>query len=298
LARLKQNEGESFRVLIDSNHFDGSLTYGEATIKGQTDETILVYAHVCHPSLANDNLSGIAVAVFFAKHLLDRIANGDIPRKTYKFVFAPATIGAITWLAQNRSSLKNIDGGLILSLLGDEGKFTYKQSRDPGSRIDRAVECSLTELNVEFETRRFTPFGYDERQFCSPGLNLPMGCIMRSANGEFPEYHTSGDNLEFVTAPSLAESLQVVTAVLTTLEQNGIPINQNPCCEPQLGNRGLYKAFGQHDDRGRFQEAVMWVLSLAEGEHDLIAISRHADLPFALVREAADVLVQHELLHF
>ena len=122
--------------------------------------------------------------------------------------------------------------------------------------------------------------------------------IMRSANGEFPEYHTSGDNLEFVTAPSLAESLQVVTAVLTTLEQNGIPINQNPCCEPQLGNRGLYKAFGQHDDRGRFQEAVMWVLSLADGEHDLIAISRHADLPFALVREAADVLVQHELLHF
>lgn len=298
LARLTQNDGEQFQVVVDAEFFDGSLTYGEATIAGQTDETILVYAHICHPSLANDNLSGVTVAAFFAKHLLQRIENGDVPRKTYKFVFAPATIGAITWLAQNESSLSKINGGLILSLLGDSGRFTYKQSREVDSRINRTVEQSFDQSNVIFETRRFTPFGYDERQFCSPGINLPIGCLMRTPNGEFPEYHTSGDNLSFVTTESLAESLQVVTVALTTLEQNEIPTSAQPNCEPQLGDRGLYRAFGQHDDRGRFQEAVMWVLNLADGKHDLVAISARANLPFELVRQAADVLFEHELLQF
>ena len=298
LDQLARNENESFHVVIDSEFADGSLTYGEATITGQTEETILVYAHICHPSLANDNLSGMVVAAYFANQLQRRVADGDVPRKTYKFVFAPATIGAITWLARNESTISSISGGLILSLLGDSGKFTFKQSRQATSKINRTVANALTQANVNFETRPFTPFGYDERQFCSPGIDLPMACLMRTPNGEFPEYHTSGDNLKFVSTESLEESLRVVGCALTAFEQNETPINDYPNCEPQLGERGLYRAFGQHDDRGRFQEAVMWVLNLADGEHDLVAIADRSCLPFDLIRESADVLFQHELIHF
>ncbi|MDG1873875.1 MAG: DUF4910 domain-containing protein [Mariniblastus sp.] len=296
-ARLNQDDQEVFNVVIDSEFIDGSLTYGEVTIEGQTKETILVYAHCCHPSLANDNLSGVAVAAFLGKQLLERVARGDIPFKTYKIVFAPATIGAITWLAQNEKMTANITGGLILSLLGDAGGFTFKQSRVESS-VNRAVELVMHNRNTPFEMRPFSPFGYDERQFCSPGINLPMGCFMRTPNGEFPEYHTSADNLEFVSPEALADSLDVVTEILATLEQNFKPVNLHPFCEPQLGNRGLYRAFGEHDDRGRFQEAVMWILNQADGTKDLLAIAKHCELPMKLVREAADVLVEHELLGF
>ena len=296
--RLSKHDSEEFDVVIDSKFFDGSLTYGEATIEGKTDDEILVYAHCCHPSLANDNLSGMAVAAFFARQLLARIERGDVPRKTYKFIFAPATIGAITWLARNQASLHKIRGGLILSLLGDSGGFTYKRSRLKNSTINRAVELSFDELQTNGQVRQFTPFGYDERQFCSPGINLPVGCLMRTANGEFPEYHTSGDNLEFVTPAALLESLHLVVKILTAVEQNEIPVSNQPCCEPQLGERGLYRAFGQHDDRGRFQEAVLWVLNLADGEHDLLDIAKQSKLPFGLVLEAANVLCEHELVHF
>jgi len=295
LARLTRDPSERFDVVIDSEFVDGSLTYGEATFVGKSDKTILIYAHCCHPSLANDNLSGMVVAAFLGQQLAERIARGDIPKKTYKIVFAPATIGAITWLAENQKSLSNIESGLILSLLGDEGSFTFKQSRCE-STVNRAVAWATKHHPNKCEIRPFTPFGYDERQFCSPGINLPMGCLMRTPNGEFPEYHTSADNLDFVSPEELAESLHFVTEILTILEENETLINQHPFCEPQLGDRGLYRAFGQHDDRGRFQEAVMWVLNLADGNHDLLAIAERGNLPMSLICEAADVLREHKIL--
>ncbi len=299
LDRLQRDPAEEFDVVIDAEYFDGSLSYGEVTIPGKSDETILVYAHCCHPSLANDNLSGMAVAAFLGKQLVERSQSGDTPERTYIIVFAPATIGAITWLAQNESSLSKICGGLILSLLGDDGDFTYKKSRCDASSINRAVELTLSQQqDVQWSVRRFTPFGYDERQFCSPGINLPIGCLMRTPNGEFSQYHTSADNLDFVTPKSLANSLHIVTSILRNLEQNEIPVSHNSRCEPQLGVHGLYRAFGQHDDRGRFQEAVMWVLNLADGEHDLFAIAERGELPFPLVREAAVVLLDRGLIHF
>lgn len=297
MERLEKHTGEVFDVVIDSEFYDGNLTYGEIEFPGESDETILIYTHTCHPSLANDNLSGIAVATFLARQIEARVKQGETLKRTYKFVFAPATIGAITWLATNKDSLNNIYGGLVLSLLGDQGDFTYKKSRIGDSLIDRAACLTLKNgLSARYKVREFTPFGYDERQFCSPGINLPVGCLMRTPNAEFPEYHTSADNLDFISEKSLEDSLKIVSRITMALEHNETPINQSPYCEPQLGQRGLYRAFGERDDRGRLQEAIVWILNLADGKHDLLEIADRADLPFETIIEAVAVLRQHNLV--
>jgi len=280
-----------YEVCIDSSLQDGHLTYGEFLLRGQSSDEVLISCHACHPSLANDNLSGIALATFLAQRL-----GKSKSRYSYRFLFIPGTIGSITWLARNETKVANIKHGLVITCVGDAGPLTYKQSRRGDAEIDRAVTHVLKHSGQNHEILEFTPYGYDERQYCSPGFNLPVGCFMRTPNGRYPEYHTSADNLDFVTPASLADSFEKCLAILAVLEGNRTYLNLNPKCEPQLGKRGLYQTIGGQTDAREFESALLWVLSLSDGQHSLLHIAEQSGVEFPLIRTAADALVQHSLL--
>lgn len=281
----------AYEVCIDSSWQDGSLTYGEVFLPGESDEEVLLTTHVCHPSLANDNLSGIAVATYLAQWL------AKIPRRySYRVIYIPATIGAITWLSLNQNRVDKIKHGLVLALLGDAGCSTYRKCRREDAEINRVVSHVLAHAGADFRVSRFEPFGYDQRQFCSPGFDLPIGCLMRSPDGGFSEYHTSADNLQFIHPDYLADSLRKCVEIVKVLEGNRTYINQNPRCEPRLGKRGLYRAFGCDEDQIRLQQAVLWVLNLSDGEYSLLDIAVRSESSFGEIRRAADTLVSCGLL--
>jgi aminopeptidase-like protein len=282
-------EGE-YEVCIDSTLEDGHLTYGECYLPGRTEEEVLISCHSCHPSLANDNLSGITVATALAQLLSGR----DL-RYSYRFVFIPGTIGAITWLARNPEAAARIRHGLVLTCIGDAGGFHYKKSRRGNAEIDRTTAHVLRHYSESPEVLEFSPYGYDERQYCSPGFNLAVGCLMRSVWGSFPEYHTSADNLDFIQPLPLAESLRVTTAIVDVLENNRKYCNQNPYCEPQLGRRNLYRSTGGATV-GTEISARLWVLNFSDGQHSLLDIAERSGLPFAAIGEAAELLSEAGLL--
>jgi aminopeptidase-like protein len=280
-------EGE-YEVIIDSTLADGSLTYGECLLPGDSDREVLLSTHVCHPSLCNDNLSGIAVMTWLARELQAR------PRRrySYRFLFIPGTIGSITWLARNDV---RIDHGLVAANLGS-GAFHYKKSRTHPTEINRAVLAVLEASGEAFTVEDFVPFGYDERQYGSPGFNLAVGSLTRTPYGRYPEYHTSADDLGFVKPEALEGSLRTYLAVMDVLEGNRRYLNLNPKCEPQLGRRGLYRAIGG-DESGRERElALLWVLNLSDGSYDLMEIAERAGMSFAAIRTAADALLEVGLL--
>ena len=279
-----------YEVCIDSSLEDGRLTYGEFFLPGRTGEEVLISCHACHPSLANDNLSGLTVAVFLAEFL-----NGRDLRYSYRFLFIPGTIGAIAWLAGNRERAGRIRHGLVLTCIGDSGGFHYKKSRRGDAEIDRAAAHVLHHCGEPHEIMEFSPYGYDERQYCSPGFNLAVGCLMRSVWGQFPEYHTSADNLEFIRPAQLARSLRVCAAILDVLENNRRYRNESPYCEPQLGKRNLYRPTGG-GGIGAENLARLWVLNLSDGDDALLDIAERSGLPFALIQESAEVLAQSGLL--
>jgi aminopeptidase-like protein len=287
LSKMREAE---YEVFIDSSLEAGHLTYGELYLKGETDGEILISCHTCHPSLANDNLSGIAVATFLARRLRQ-----DKRRYSYRFLFIPGTIGSITWLALNEDKVSHIKHGLVLAGVGDSGKSHYKRSRRGDAEIDRAT-IHVLRHSGEFAVVDFSPYGYDERQFCSPGFNLAVGCFMRTPHGRYNEYHTSADNLEFVKPEYLAESLEKCFWVIALLENNKTYLNRNPKCEPQLGRRGLYQMIGGQEN-GKLKElALLWVLNLSDGEHSLLDIAERSGLAFGLIKNAADALIGHDLL--
>lgn len=279
-----------YEVSIDSTLKDGHLTYGECYLPGRSTEEVLISCHACHPSLANDNLSGITVATFLARFLGERKL-----RYSYRFLFIPGTIGAITWLAKNSEVVGRIRHGLVLTCLGDAGGFHYKKSRRGNAEIDRAAAHVLHHNPESHEILEFSPFGYDERQYCSPGFDLSVGCLMRSVWGTFPEYHTSADNLAFIQPLELARSLRTSAAILDILETNGFYRNLNPCCEPQLGRRGLYRLTGG-ELIGAEINARLWALNLCDGEHSLLDIAERSGLQFAAISDAAELLLQSGLL--
>jgi aminopeptidase-like protein len=280
-----------YRVVIDSDLMPGHLTYGELVIPGETDDTVLFSAHICHPSLANDNLSGIAVATMLARYL-----QAFRLRYTYRFLFIPGTIGSLTWLARNEDRVRQIAHGLVLSCLGDAGGITYKQSRRGNAPIDRIVAHVLRHDEVPHRITSFVPYGYDERQYCSPGFDLPVGCLMRTPNGEYPEYHSSADNLSLLRPESLSHSLAVLRRIVAVVEGDALYRSSNPKGEPQLGRRGLYAAVGGQRAASSYQMALLWVLNLADGHHSLLEMAERAGLPFAAIRAAADALIAAELL--
>jgi aminopeptidase-like protein len=287
LKALKEGE---YEVYIDSSLTDGRLTYGECLLPGQLSDEVLISCHICHPSLANDNLSGLSVAT-----ALGDLLSGQDLHYSYRFLFIPGTIGAITWLARNRERAERIRHGLVLTGIGNESAFHYKKSRRGNAEIDHAVAHVLEHEVESHEILEFSPYGYDERQYCSPGFNLPVGCLMRSVWGTFPQYHTSADNLAFITPQQLAESLRVCTAVVDVLENNRRYRNLSPFCEPQLGKRNLYRSTGG-EAIGAEINARLWVLNLSDGEHSLLDIAERSGLPFPSIHDAADVLAESGLL--
>jgi aminopeptidase-like protein len=282
---------ETYEVLIDSSLTDGYLTYGEYLHKGETDDEFLISAHVCHPSLANDNCSGVALLAHLAKRM-----TGLRTRYSYRFLFAPGTIGAITWLARNEHNSQRIKHGLVISMVGDSGGPTYKKSRRGNTKIDRAMIHSLHHSGLMPTILDFFPYGYDERQYCSPGFNLPVGLFQRSMHGTIPQYHTSADNLDLITADNLGLSYRLIAMTLDVLENDAVYLNTVPLCEPQLGKRGLYHAIGGDKDAAARNMAMLWVLNLSDGAHSLLDIAERADLPFSIVHSTAQLLQEHGLL--
>lgn len=286
LAEMPAGE---YHVHIDSTLAPGHLTLGEIVLPGDSPDEVLISVHSCHPSLANDNLSGMAVGIHLA-----RLLSGVPRRHTFRFLFIPGTIGSITWLALHEAQARRIRHGLVLSCLGDPGPSTYKRSRRGTALVDRAAAHVLAQGGSQ-AIRDFVPYGYDERQYCSPGFDLPVGCLTRTPNGEFPEYHTSADDLAFVRPDALEDSLGKVLAIVEILEHDRRYMNLNPNCEPQLGRRGLYRNTGGATPPG-FEMALLWVLNFSDGSHSLLEIAERAQLPFGMVRSAADALREVELL--
>ena len=296
----KGGDKDVYEVVIDSTLENGSLTYGEYVIQGESSDEVLISCHTCHPSLCNDNLSGIALATYLARHIEQIKGSGgklrQKPRFTYRFLFIPGTIGSITWLALNEAKVKNIKYGLVVVCVGDAGNFSYKTSRQGDALIDQAAKHVLTSEKETFNLIDFFPYGYDERQYCSPGFNLAVGSLSRSTHGKFAQYHSSADDLSFVSGKQIAESLTVYKQVLDVLENDAVLINQNPKCEPRLGKRGLYGNVGATIHRPTFEMALLWTLNLTDGQHSLLDIAQRSKMPFETIKQAAKALQACDLL--
>jgi aminopeptidase-like protein len=290
-ADLERLSDAEYDVVIDSSLQEGALTYGESYLPGESSDEIFISCHVCHPSICNDNLSGISVAVKLAEAIATRQR-----RYSYRFLFIPGTIGSITWLAQNEQLVTCIKHGLVLTGVGDAGNITYKKSRQGNAEIDRAMAHVLRHSGEASTVIDFFPYGYDERQYCSPGFDLPVGCFMRTPHGQYPEYHSSADNLDFVKDESLVRSYSRCLEVFELLEANRAYMNQNPKCEPQLGRRGLYRAVAGQQEKQWTELALFWVLNASDGHHTLLDIAERADLPFGKIQSAAEALLEVGLL--
>lgn len=282
---LRLEEGD-YEVLIDTEKTPGHLSYGEYLHAGASNEEVLLYAHICHPSLANDNCSGVALLTYLAASM-----ESVQTHYSYRFVFAPGTIGSLAWLSRNEPGLHRIAHGLVLSCVGDGGGPNYKRSRRGNAMIDRiAAATGCGDQRSPLNVVDFSPYGYDERQFCSPGFNLPVGLLQRSAFGTFPEYHTSADNLDFIRPEHLGSSFRMVKDMIATLEGNWIPLNLSPKGEPQLSRYGLFSTIGGHKTNSERTMAYLWVLNLADGEHSLLDIAEKAGIPFVEIAAAAEAL--------
>ncbi|MFG1825501.1 DUF4910 domain-containing protein [Microbispora bryophytorum] len=273
-----------YEVRIDSTLADGHLTYGEHVIPGRSAEEVLISCHVCHPSLANDNLAGVAVATRLARLLAQ-----EERRYTYRFLFAPGTVGSIAWLARNRDRAGRIRHGIVLACAGDRGPITYKRSRRGEAEIDQVFAHVLRDRPHTLVD--FSPYGYDERQYCSPGFDLPVGCLTRTPYAGYPEYHTSADDPDFVTEEAMRDTLDACVRAFGMLERNRAYVNLSPYGEPQLGRRGLYESLGGRSDTKQAQMAMLWVLNQSDGAHSLLDISERSGLPFDVVADAAQALL-------
>jgi aminopeptidase-like protein len=287
----------NYQVEIKTSLVHGSLSYGELLIPGESTDEVLLTTHICHPSLANDNCSGISLLTELGRSLL----SGKSHHLSFRLLFLPGTIGAITWLGINTEhARRHVKQGLVIANVGDRGGFHYKRSRQENAAIDRVIEQINIESPERIQMRNFSPYGYDERQFCSPGFNLAVGSLTRTPHGQYPEYHTSADNLDFISGESLARSLELFTEVLEILDQNRYWRNMNPDGEPMLGRRGLYRQTGGHtesqEEKQKAELAMLWVLNQSDGGHDLLSIARRSGLPFRIIEQAAARLREKGLL--
>ena len=291
--RTAIDPNEEYEVCIDSTLEDGHLTYAEAVLPGRVEEEVLLTTYICHPSLCNDNLSGIAVLAAAGRELVRRER-----RYTYRLLFSPGTVGPLTWLARNQQCLDRVAHGMVVACAGDPGHVTYKRSRRGNADVDRAAAHVLAHSRPDARVEDFVPWGGDERQFCSPGFDLPVGALTRSAHGMFAEYHSSGDDFDLVTGESLADSLDVLLDIVEILERDTVYVSRTQHGEPQLGRRGLYGQISAGPPRAgeAFHRAILWVLNLADGVHSLLDVAERADLPFGEIARAADALLKADLL--
>lgn len=279
-----------YRVVIDSELKDGHLTYGELIIPGESSDEVLLSTYVCHPSLANNELSGPVVTTWLAKWLATE------PRRlTYRIVFLPETIGSLTYLSKHLAEMKQRTvAGFNITCVGDDRAYSYLPSRGGETLADRVAVSILTSAHPEFVSYSFLDRGSDERQYCSPGADLPVVSVMRSKYHEYPEYHTSKDDLELVTPTGLQGGFDVLRDCLELLERN--KTYRTSCVgEPQLGRRGLYPTLGTRDSSLRAQD-VMNVLAYADGTNDLIALSDLTGIPVKGLYAVVNSLAGHGLL--
>ncbi len=282
---------DDYHVVIDATLEPGYLNYGELFIPGQTDDEVLITTHACHPSLCNDNLSGTSLTTYLAKYLF------ELPlRYSYRFLFIPGGIGSIVWLSRNEDLVSQIKHGLVVTCVGDSGNFTYKKTRRSNAEIDRVVTHALQASGKEYQVVDFSPYGYDERNFGSPAFNLPVGSLTRSTHSQYPQYHSSADNFDLVSAQNLSDSLAMYLQVISIIENNRTYLNLFPKGEVQLGKRGLYGKMGGLQNRPSSELPLLWVLNLSDGEHSLLDICERAKLSFDEVQYAADILIKHDLL--
>ncbi len=287
LAELRE---DSYEVVIDSTLEPGSLSYGECYFPGEDQDEVLLTTHICHPSLANDNLSGIVLLAELAAALAD-----SSHRLSYRLLFIPGTIGSVSWLARNFDDLSGqIVAGLVVACVGDPGPLTYKRSRRGNALVDRAGAHVVTHSR-EGRVLDFVPWGWDERQFNSPGFALPVGCLTRSPEGDYSEYHSSADDLDLIRSESLEGSLRAALSILEILERDRSYRNLSPRGEPQLGKRGLYRGLGGPDP-GSDQLALLWVLNQSDGSATLLDIADRSGLPFQQILDASAALADAGLL--
>jgi aminopeptidase-like protein len=291
---LELDKDDTYEVFIDSSlDPSGSMTVGEAVIEGRTEKEILFSTYICHPSLASNELSGPLVSAFIYKKLKDY---RDL-KHTYRFLFVPETIGSIYSLSVKGDHWKkHLQAGFVLTCIGDDGPFTYKKSRMGNALPDRAAEMVLGQTESDSRIVEFIPRGSDERQYCSPGFNLPVGSLMRTMYGEYPEYHTSADNKEYISFDAMEKSVLKYLEVIELLERNERYINTMPDCEPQLGKRGLYPTLGSQKKTEDFVLAMMWILNLADGTNDLISISERSKIPVRQLIPVINKLIENGIL--
>ena len=287
--RAKLKEG-TYRVFIDSDLKEGFLTYGELIIPGSSSEEVFLSTYICHPSMANNELSGPVVVTMLAKWIASQ------PRRyTYRIVFVPETIGSITYLSQNLSRMKNnIVAGFNVTCIGDERAYSYVPSRNGSTLADKVALNILNFNHPEFIRYSYLDRGSDERQYCSPGIDLPVTSVMRSKYGTYPEYHTSLDNLNIVTPCGLQGGFDVLRDCIELLERN--KIYQTKCyAEPQLGKRGLYPTLGTKDS-SQYVKDMMNFIAYADGTNDLIDISNIIHAPAQRLYNIVDDLLAADLV--
>jgi len=291
---LELDKNDTYEVFIDSSlNENGSMTIGEAIIKGKTEKEILFSTYICHPSMASNELSGPLVLAFIYRELKKQ----KELKYTYRFMFVPETIGSIYTLSVNGEKWKKtLQAGFVVTCIGDDGKYTYKKSRRGNCLPDRAVEAILNQTESDFNIVEFFPTGSDERQYCSPGFNLPVGSLMRTMYGKYPEYHTSADNKDFISFEAMEQSILKYLEIIEVLERNEKYVNKMPFCEPQLGKRGLYPTLGSQKGTEDFVAAMMWILNLTDGTNDLISISEKSKIPISQLLPVIDRLIENGIL--
>lgn len=281
-----------YKVVVDSDLFDGNLTYGEVIIQGSSQQEVFLSTYVCHPSMANNELSGPVVATFLVKWLL----NQDNLKYTYRIVFIPETIGSITYLDMHYQYLKqHTVGGFNITCVGDDRAYSYLPSRNENSISDRVSLHILQWIDPAFKRYKWEDRGSDERQYCSPGIDLPIASIMRTKYGEYPEYHTSLDDLERVVSSSgLRGGFYALQRAIEALERNCYPLVK-VLGEPQLGKRGLYPTLSTKQS-GQQVRRMMNLLTWSDGQHSLLDIAEKCDCPIWLLYPLVDTLREHDLL--
>lgn len=272
--RELEQHGGPFDVVIDATLEPGSLSYGELLLPGQSKQEILLSCYLCHPSMANDSLSGVLLTAFLARELMARRDR----RYSYRIAFVPETIGAIAYCARNETAMRQIDTGLVITTVGGPGKFGYKQSFDPDHAINRLIEEVLNEADVDYLTYPFDIHGSDERQYSSQGFRINAATLCRDRYYEYPQYHTSLDNLDFVTGKQIAETMALYIQLIDKLEARRIYRNRMPNCEVMLSRHDLYPAAGgaQRPELGGRAELdlILWLLFLCDGKLDMNTIAR------------------------
>ncbi len=309
----KLDKNEKYHVLVDATLTPGALTYGMTTLPGSSGKEFLISTYACHPSLANDNLSGAVLWILLLREL-----SGRTLHHSYRFIIAPETIGALAYIANDEQAVMALTGGLVATTVAGPGGFGYKRTFRGDAIVDRAVRLTFRELGLEFTEYPFDVNGSDERQYSTPGLRVPVGTICKDKYYEYPYYHTSLDNLEFVSAANLVETLKLYLMAIEKLEQNRTYRSLNPVGEPMLGKRGLYPKMGGaikqkiadssvHGERryavdvgniifGNELDAIRWVLFYADGQTPLLDVAERTCLPMGQLYDAANKLVAGGLL--